>query len=61
MLVASAYFHPQYERVSVSGGRLHATAQYWAPDDCHFCASIHLSITWRWTGRSFVVAEWHRL
>ena len=61
LLVPSAYFHPQYEDFWVSGGRLHAKAEYWAPDDCHFCASIHLSITWRWSGRGFVVAEWHRL
>jgi hypothetical protein len=60
-VVPSAYFSPQFEKVWVSAGRLQTVAQYWAPDDCHFCASIHLSITWRWTGHSFVVANWHRL
>jgi hypothetical protein len=59
-LVSSTYF-PVYGQVWVSGGRLHATAWYWAPDDCHFCASILLSISWRWTGHGFVIAQWTRV
>ena len=58
--VPSAYFHPQFTRVWVSGGRLHATAEYWARDDCHFCAS-HLSITHHRTGHAFVVSQRSRM
>ena len=60
-LVPSAYFHPQFTRVWVVGGQLHTIAEYWASTDCHFCASTHLSITWRWTGHGFAVAHWDRL
>ena len=60
-LVPSASFRPQFTRVWVAGRQLQTVAEYWAPTDCHFCASTHLSITWRWTGRGFAVAHWYRL
>jgi len=60
-LVPSAYFPPQFTGVWVSGGRLHATAEYWAPTDCHFCASIHLAITYGWNGHGFSVLQWVRV
>jgi len=57
-LVSSGAYHPQFSQVWVSGGRIHATAWNWAPNDPHVAPSILLTITYRWTGHAFVVSQW---
>jgi hypothetical protein len=38
----------------IRDGTLVTSVQAWAPGDCHACASIHRTISWRWNGQIFV-------
>ena len=38
----------------IRDGTLIASVQAWAPGDCHACASIHRTVSWRWNGHVFV-------
>jgi hypothetical protein len=38
----------------IRDGALITSVQAWAPGDCHACASIHRTISWRWNGQTFV-------
>jgi hypothetical protein len=38
----------------ISGGTLVTSVQAWAPGDCHACASVHRTVSWRWNGQVFV-------
>jgi hypothetical protein len=45
------YQHPLF---SIRNGSLITSVTAWARGDCHACASIFRTVTWRWNGHSFV-------
>lgn len=44
-------YNPVFE---IHNGVLVTSVLAWAPGDCHACASINRTVSWRWNGQSFV-------